>query len=77
MWMTAYIQAVQCAFRDQHGFRPMAGSTDESPTFDNIPNGTYPMQIDGKTDYVRITDGAISCCNFDPPDHGKTTEDKL
>ena len=29
-----------------------------------VPDGEYPIQIEGRTDYVRIRGGRISCCNF-------------
>ena len=64
MWMTDYIRAVKRGLRDQHGFRPKEGSTDSEPILD-VPDGEYPMTIDGKVDKVRITDGKINCCNFE------------
>lgn len=63
MWMTDYINAVKCGIRDQHGFKPTGGSTDE-PLFNNVPDGEYPILIDGRVDQVRIINGNISCCNF-------------
>lgn len=35
------------------------------PFFDNIPDGDYPMTINGKLDNVKLMNGFISCCNFD------------
>lgn len=32
----------------------------------NVKDGVYPMEIDGMVDNVKITDGKISCCNFEP-----------
>jgi hypothetical protein len=63
MWMTAYINAIKRGFRDIHGFKP-TGGTEQEPLFNNIPDGEYPMEIEGKTDYVRIVNGTINCCNF-------------
>jgi len=69
--MTAYIPAVQKGFIEQHGFpenphKPGLPMPKEGQ--DVIPDGTYPMTIDGKLDNVKIIDGKISCCNFEPED---------
>lgn len=64
MWMTDYIRAIKCQFRDTYGFVPTGGTADD-PTFASIPDGEYPMAIDGKLDRVAIVDGKIICCNFD------------
>lgn len=61
--MFSYIAKVKRGFRDIHGFIP-SGGTDHEPNFDNIPDGEYPMEIDGKMDYVRISNGKMSVCNF-------------
>jgi len=62
MWMTDYIRAVQQAFIDQAGFK----EDPEKPGIPlGVPDGEYPLQIDGKVDKVRITKGMISCCNFE------------
>lgn len=29
-----------------------------------VPDGEYPMVIDGKRDNVRIEGGKIHCCNY-------------
>jgi len=65
MWMTDYIRAIKCKFRDEYGFMPKQGSINEDPVFVNIPDGEYPMNIGGKLDRVRIEGGYIHCCNFD------------
>lgn len=61
--MIGYISAVKRGFRDQHGFTP-TGGTEREPLFDNIPDGEYPMTIEGRVDYVRIVNGGINCGNF-------------
>jgi hypothetical protein len=67
MWMTDYIRAVKRGFRDQHGFGPTGGTNDDPIFADGtIPDGEYPMEIDGKIDRVRLVDGSIDCCNFEP-----------
>lgn len=63
MWMTAYISEIKRQFRDVYKFTPNGG-TDDDPTFDIIPDGFYPMEIEGKVDNIKITNGSISCCNF-------------
>lgn len=64
MWMTDYIAAVKRGFRDQHAFTP-SGGTDREPLFDGIPDGEYPMTIEGKVDRVKIERGKIHCCRFE------------
>ena len=68
--MIGYINAVKRGFRDQCGCIP-TGGTDHEPLFDNIPDGIYPMEINGRMDYVKIVNGIINCCNFEPdvPNH--------
>lgn len=66
MGMISYINAIKRRFRDVYGFKPQPGSTDIEPLV-NPPDGTYPMRIGGKTDYVRIENGFIRCCNFEKP----------
>lgn len=63
MWMTDYIREVKKKFRDQYSFVPSRTIGGE-PCFDSIPDGEYPMEIDGKKDCVKIVNGGISCCNF-------------
>jgi len=63
MWMTDYIRAVKRGLRDQHKLVPSGGTFDE-PIFASVPDGDYPMKIDGKTDHVRIINGSIECCRF-------------
>jgi hypothetical protein len=62
MWMTTYITEIQRQFITKYGF-------DEDPKKPgiplNVPDGEYPMEIEGKVDNVRIKDGTISCCNFE------------
>jgi hypothetical protein len=65
MWMTQYVMAVKRGFRDQHGITPTGGTADD-PTYEEIPDGVYPMTIDGETDYVMVKDNRLSMCNFKP-----------
>lgn len=63
MWWTHYIEEVQRHLIDDYGFT-------EHPEKPGVPidvvDGIYPMIIDGKVDRVRIVDGKINCCNFEP-----------
>jgi len=62
MWMTGYIQEIQRQLIEQYGIR-------EDPVRPgvplDVPDGEYPMTIEGKLDHVRINNGKISCCNFE------------
>lgn len=63
MWMTSYIVAIQRQLIDQYGFPE---NPDRAGTIlGDVPDGEYPMTIEGRLDHVRIKDGKISCCNFD------------
>jgi len=63
MWMTSYIDAIKRQLIDQYGFPE---NPDHAGTIlGDVPDGEYPMTIEGKLDYVRIEGGKISCCNFD------------
>ncbi|MFA6338908.1 MAG: hypothetical protein WCW87_02535 [Candidatus Paceibacterota bacterium] len=59
--MTDYISEIRRQMIKKYGF-------EEDPLKPgipiNVPNGTYPMKIDGKMDFVKITDDKISCCNL-------------
>jgi fructose-1,6-bisphosphatase/inositol monophosphatase family enzyme len=59
MRMTDYIQAVKRDLRDQHGFTPCPGSSKDELLFDNVPDGEYPMTINGRLDYGRLDNGSI------------------
>ena len=63
MWMTQYIPAIKREFRDKYKFIP-TGGTEMEPTFDSIPDGEYPVEIEGKKDIIKITNGKISCNNL-------------
>ena len=64
MSMIMYVDAIKRKFITQYKFK-------ENPTMPgcpmNVPDGVYPMKIDGKTDYVVIKNDTISCCNFKKP----------
>ena len=66
MWITAYILEIKKQLRDTHHIKPtrMVG---EEPLFDDLPDGDYPMVIEGKLDRVRVVNGRFECCRFDEP----------
>jgi len=62
MQMLEYIRAIKHYFRDFYGFKPDR-EVDGEPCF-AIPDGIYPMELEGKIDNVSITDDRIHCCKF-------------
>ena len=56
--MIKTIQAIKRALRDQYGFKP-SGGTEQDPKFASIPEGIYPMKINGKKTNVEIKRGLI------------------
>jgi hypothetical protein len=68
MWMTQYIDAIKRGFIDDYGFP----ENPEKPgcVLGAVPDGCYPMKIEGKLDYVVIKNDSIGCCNFDGPPQG-------
>ena len=61
MWMTAYIKEIQRQFIQVLGFP----ENPEKPGIPmNVPDGEYPMTIEGKLDKIRIINGGINCSNF-------------
>ena len=55
MDMILYVQEVKRQFRDVFGITPTGGDETE-PLFDHIPNGIYPMKIDGKEDFTVVVE---------------------
>lgn len=62
MWFTAYIDEVKRQFITVYGFP----ENPEMPgvPLPGVPDGEYPMTIEGKLDRVKIVNGNIDCCNF-------------
>ena len=56
--MIEYIDAIRRGLRDVYGFPPLPGSTAEVPLL-FVPDGVYPLTIDGKVDNVLIEGGRI------------------
>lgn len=67
MGMTDYIRAIKRQLRDRYGFVPDGGTADD-PTFSDVPDGDYPMTIDGRLDRVQVVGGKFRCCNFAEPE---------
>lgn len=61
MWMTDYVNEIQKKLVIQYGFPPDARSLPQ-----NVPDGEYPMEINGKLESIRIKNGRIYRRNFDP-----------
>lgn len=68
MWMTQYINEIQQKLVTQYGFTPDARGLPQ-----DVPDGEYPMEVDGRLDRVRIEGGRISCCNFEETPWKPTT----
>lgn len=56
--MIQTIKQVKINFRDQYHFKPSRVEFGE-PCFDNIPDGTYPMVLDGDDWNVTVKDGRL------------------
>ena len=66
MWMTDYIREIMRQFHDVYGFVPVTRRGNEIKFGQGqIPDGEYPMTIEGKVDKVRMVGGKISCCNYE------------
>ncbi len=62
MQMLSYIAEIQRQFVEVFGF-PARKDASHIPA--HVPDGVYPMTIDGKVDHVKIEGGKISCCNYE------------
>lgn len=62
MWGTDYIREIQRKLIGDYGFTE---NPDKPGIPLDVPDGKYPMVINGKLDYVEIVDGKINCCNFE------------
>lgn len=60
--MMEYIQKIQKLFVTEYGFQPR----EDAPNIPkHVPDGIYPMEINGKTDWVRIEEERIHCGNLE------------
>ena len=60
MLMTDYIREIQRQLVEVYGLP----ARDDAPAVPkHVPDGEYPMTIDGKVDRVRVTDSKVHCCN--------------
>ena len=56
-----YITEIQRQLIDKYGFE----ENPEKPGLPiGVPDGKYPMKIEGKIDNVTVEGGFINCCNF-------------
>jgi len=58
MSMIETIRLVKQKFRDEYGFKPDRVDGNE-PLFDRIPDGDYPMILDGTHHIIRIKNNRI------------------
>ncbi len=63
--MLEYVRAIQRKLIDQYGF-PENPEMPGCP-LGRVPNGTYPMEIYGRIDYVEVRDGKLRFGNFESP----------
>lgn len=56
MWMTQIVREAKLQLRDVYGLTPSRYDHNE-PCFDNVPDGLYPMEVEGKTLWVAIISG--------------------
>ncbi len=61
MWHTIYIEEIQKQFIKTYGFKE---NPEKPGILLDVPDGKYPMKVEGKTDNVCIINGRIHCCNF-------------
>lgn len=65
MWMTEYIQEIQRQLITKYAFKRGGNDCPQ-----DVPDGAYPMIIEGQLDLVIIRNGGIWCCNFINEDQG-------
>jgi hypothetical protein len=66
MWMTNYVREVKRQLRDRYGFQPVRVEGDELIFAEGqIPEGEYPLEIDGKIDHVLVVNGRFQFCRFE------------
>ena len=58
-----YLQEVKRQLRDKYNF-VQTGGTEDDPTFDDMPDGVYPMEINSRIDKVKIKSKDIIHYNF-------------
>lgn len=62
MWMIEYVNEVKRQLRDVYKFKPNNHGSDIDPCFDHIPDGIYPMIIEGKQEYPIVCEGKFILC---------------
>ena len=57
-----YFSAVHRGLRDIYGLTiNVDKSTEDFPVFDNVPDGNYPMVINGRLDKIKVKDNELAC----------------
>lgn len=64
MMFLGYMNKVKNAFHDQWGFEPIERKFGDCRYDGIIPDGFYPMIIDGKIDCVQVGGDRITCGNL-------------
>lgn len=59
--MIEYINKVKQGLASQLGLEYR-----DTRVIGHVPDGVYPMEIDGKVDHVQIKNGFINCCRWEP-----------
>lgn len=68
--MMNYIIQIKRKLHAQYGFGPLIELGGGDCSIAKVPDGLYPMEIDGKIDHVKIINGYIHCHNFiEDPGH--------
>ena len=64
--MIDYIRKIKVELFKTYGFQPIDPNAGELIYKEGqVPDGEYPMVIDGKKDNVKIINGYFHCCNFE------------
>lgn len=66
MWWTDYLREINRQFVEVYGLEKRTDCPDIPEIVPkHVPDGEYPMTIEGKLDKVRVVKGMINCCNFE------------
>ena len=61
MWMTQYLEEIKRQFVEVYKLN-----------LESVPDGQYPMTINGKVDNVQVINGKLHCCNFKAENNERT-----
>lgn len=66
MWMTALVREVKRQLRDVYGLEP-SRVVDGEPCFDQVPDGLYPMDAEGRRYWVAVIDDRFHFLDLKEP----------